>query len=258
MIALFVATVLLLGIAAVAAMGRSQRRTAELETTLHAALTQRLDGDLVVTKEFLTRAQERYRLPRTRLLAVARRAGAEIAVAAGAEVLRHPLQPLSGALSLKIHGARVRLHLVNPAVLELTPPEPRLARRQEPALSLAATYRIDGQTDQCVSEDHLRDQGIDTMDLHGIALAVLRQRFDDDLVRRLLEGNPEDVRVESQDGSAAALLLVLADFLPPDARVVATLESPDRLVLEALSDSTDPTAGTGLRLLVDDQGWKVL
>lgn len=258
MIALFVLAALLLIFAVTLAIRRARRRTAELEAKLLGALERRLGGDLTITDRHLSLAGRGYRLLRTRLLAVARRqadADAETVIEAASELLRQPLRPLPGSLSLKIHGPRISLHLVSPTVLDLMAPEPRLARRPEPALRLTATYRIDGRADQCVSEDHLRDQGIDTTDLHGIALAVLRQGFDDDLVRRVVGGARKIV--ESKDGTAAALILLLPDFLPPGAKVAASLDGPNRLVLEPWAEHTEPTTEQ-LRLPIDHCGWKVL
>lgn len=258
MIALFGALGLVLLIFALtAAIRGSRRRAAEFETALHEVLRQRLGGDLVITEQRLSLVSGGDSLLRTRLVAAARAQPAtEVVVAAACAVLRRALRPLAGSLSLKIHGTRVGLHFVSPTVLELTAPEPRLARRPEPDLGLVATYRIDGRSDQCVSEDHLREQAIDTADLHGIALAVLRQRFDEALVARVVGGAREIV--ESQDGTAATLLFALPDFLPSGARVAAVLESPDRLVLEPWSENAGPAAGNGLALAIDARGWKVL
>lgn len=258
MIILAVVAALLLGGAFTALIRASQRRRAARDAALLAALRERLGNDsLVASDRHLSVEGNRYRLPLRRLLKVARRTDDDAALAAAAvEHMREPLQPLPGSLSLKIHGTRIGVHCVRPLRLDLMGAGSRLARRPEPTLGLTTTYRVDGRADQCVSEAHLQEQAIDTTDLHGIALAVLRQNFDEELVARLLSGSRQVV--ESQDGSAAALLMALPDFLPTPTRLLVTVEGPDRLVLEPWPEEAPAAPPAGLTLEIDDQGWKVL
>jgi len=196
-----------------------------------------------------------------RLLAVADRGYLPVQIAQGAlELLRAPLRPLAGPFSLKIHGTRVRLHFYSRVAMALRTVTPKLALTPFDELGLIASYRIDGRADQCLTEDHLQQQGIDSRDLHRIALAVLGQQFDADLPRRVLAtGEPQQLR--SDDGSAAAAILVIADFLQDDETINARLAGPDALWLTSSTDrwrdaSTKLTAET-LELVIDSRGYRI-
>lgn len=196
-----------------------------------------------------------------RLLAVADRGSPPVQIAQGAlELLRAPLRPLAGPFSLKIHGTRVRLHLCSQTAMALRAAAPKLALTPLDELRLVATYRIDGRADQCLTDDHLQQQGIDSRDLHRIALAILGQQFDADLPRRILAtGEPQQLR--SDDGSAAAAILVIADFLQDDNTLNARLAGPDALWLTSSTDRwrgapTEVTAQP-LELVIDSSGYRI-
>jgi hypothetical protein len=266
MIAGLIATAMLV-IVLGAAVRRSRRRGIELNAALDRALAERLGAALVSSDGQVTIAGGSLRLPRQRLLALVRRGlDARTVAAAAGEALRQPLRPLVGPLSLKVHGPSIALHLVDPLVLELGAGESRLARTPLVDLGLSATYRVDGRPDQCVTEDHLRELAIDTRDVHGIALAVLRQHLDAELVTRALAG--ERQTLQSTDGRAAAALLVVSGFIPAGARLAATLSAPDRLTLEPWTEGAvpvNPGAGPrqsrgegGTRLMIDHGGYEIL
>ncbi len=220
---------------------RSRQHAAQLETELVEALEQasRARPALLFTIEPESIAAgdgpPRVALPRRRLTDAIRRGHEPRAVAGAAlDLLARPPRPLEGAFSLKIHGPRVRALLTTPTVMALRPAEPRPAQRLLEDLGLVVTYAVGGRF---VTEDHLRDQGIDTRDLHGIALAVQRQERDEDLPRRALASGQESPRpevVRSTNGGAGALLLTLPDSLAPGQALTARLAGPNWLGLAPL------------------------
>jgi hypothetical protein len=241
------------------AIRQARRRSAELNAALDRALDTHLGAALVRSNDGIALIGGDCHLAHQRLLSLVRRGvGVEAVAAAAGEALRRPLRPLGRPLSLKIHGTRIELHLVNPLVLELGAREPSLARTPVTDLGLVATYRLDGRPEQCVTEGQLQELAIDARDLHGIALAVLRQTLDSRFVTRALAG--ERLTLESADGRAAAALLVLSDFLPAGSRLAATLEGPDRLTLEPWTEETasGDSGGGGRRLMIRDDGYEIL
>ena len=256
MIAAFAGLAVLVAVVALAVRSANRRRRA-LDARLSAAVERRCNEPLSWTDRRVRATTTGATLTRVRLRRAARKTdNIERAAKVAAELLTRPLVPMQGPLSLKVHGPRVGLHLVDPLVLDLLAPDARPAHRPEAELGLAATYRVDGRADRCVTEDHLSEQAIDTRDLHGIALAVLRQRFDEDLARRLDAG--ESALIESDDGTAVATLLLLPDFLAPETRIEARLEGPDRLVLGASAEPSGTAGHPALDLLISAQGWRVL
>jgi hypothetical protein len=249
-------------VAALARRGR-QRRAARLAGLVAAVRTAAaaLDEppDLELGADRLVARDTGAAIPHRRLLRAADLGHSAAAIAEAALLLlRTPLRPLQGPLALKIHGPRLRLCLLPAASVPLWPAEPRWAWLPIDALPLVATYRVDGRADACLTEDHLRERALDARDVHGIALAVLRQHFDEALVERLAAG-PQTL-TEDGDASTGAIL-VLADFLPPGLAVEAVLEAPSRLQLRRLPASPDPSPRTAvppLRLCIEHGGRRIL
>jgi hypothetical protein len=258
-----------LGAGLVAALVRRsrRRRRALLDSLLEALRSAAADLDappaVAVAEDRLrvTFAEgRREEMPWRRLLAATDRGHPPAAVAEAALLLlENPLRPMPGPLALKVHGLRVRACLVPAAAAPLLAGEPSLAVRPIAGLPLVATYRVDGRADACLTEDHLQEQAVDTHDVHGIALAVLRQGFDEAIVRRLTAESASQV-VQTPDDGATAIVLVLQDFLPTDLVVEATLVRPDRLELRRSSAAPerDGEARGPLRLRIDADGWRIL
>jgi hypothetical protein len=259
--------------AAVALVRRSRRRAAALEAEILAALYEqaRSRPGLSITVEpaviLAGNGGSRVALPRRRLTEAARKGhGAPALAAAACDLLAEQPRPLPSSFSLKIHGPRVRARLATAAALALRPREPRPAQKWLEDLQLAVTYCVG---DHFLTEDHLREQGIDTRDLHGIALAVQRQEFDEELPRRALASGAEKPRPEilrSKDGSAGALLLTLADALRPGEALAARLAGPDWLGLAPIAFSWPASADTpetppthpAIDLRIEPGGYRIL
>ena len=253
--------------AAVGLLRRARRRSAELDASILRAIESRAESlspscSVIVEPGAVGLRGRPSRLPWPRLVAAARGGQSVEAIASAAiQLLLEPLRPLPGSFNLKIHGTRTSIHLVSSAVLALLPRDPRLASQPLPPLNLAATYRVDGQAHQCITEDHLFEIGIDGRDIHGIGLAVLRQGFDEASVRRVLEsGTPSEIR--STDGTAGAQLLVIGDFLSPPVKLSARLEGTDHLTLAPDGHDWAPSEPTSRQpspptLTVDSRGFRI-
>ncbi len=272
-LSLFAIAFLALLAGALALLRRSRQRAAQLEAELVEALQQasRARPGLSFTIEpdaiAAGGAEARVALPRRRLTEATRRGHEPRAVAGAAlDMLARPPRPLEGSFSLKIHGPRVRALLTTTTALALRPTEPRPAQKPLEDLGLVVTYAVGGRF---VTEDHLRDQGIDTRDLHGIALAVQRQERDGDLPRRALssaaEGSPPEI-LRSTDGSAGAVLLTLADALAPGEALAARLAGQDWLALAPLGyswpESADALENQAVQptidLVIEPGGYRIL
>lgn len=175
-------------------------------------------------------------LSRSEVLAIAeradRRAPARRCDAWGARLclLASPLVPLAGPLSLKLHGPRLLPRPAHPeTVLALPEREPPAVGRS-PGLAWPLLYVIAGSEPAAyLPEAAVREAGIDVRALHGVAIAVLRQRLDPRPVERALAG--EVVEVRPADGCGAARLLLLPELLAPGQRLAALALDPATLLL---------------------------
>lgn len=141
-------------------------------------------------------------------------------------------RPLAGPFDLKVHGARVLPRLADGG-LRLLRLEPAVRFVAADAAGLETLYVVNGDSRPAyLTEEHLRDAGIDARDLHGVALAVLRQRFDDSQVRAAL-GDRRAVAVEPPDGCGASRLLLLPEALGAGERLLAAAPSPALLLVAA-------------------------
>ena len=94
-------------------------------------------------------------------------------------------------------------------------------------------YQVDGEPAPVyVTDDQLRGAGIDARDLHGVSLAVLRQRFEEAKVRAALDGD-RVVAIEPSDGCGGSRLLLVAEALEGDEELFATAPSPALLLVAA-------------------------
>jgi hypothetical protein len=153
-------------------------------------------------------------------------------------------RPLAGVFELKEHGARTLPRLAGEGQpLLLREPPPVLFTLAE--LGLAVLYLVDGE--RFVSAEHLRQAGIDERDLHGVALAVLRQRSDEAEPRRALRGG-EAVRLESADGCGGSRILLLPEALEPGERLWATAPSPAVLLVAAERPALERTMAAAAEL----------
>lgn len=142
-------------------------------------------------------------------------------------------RPLAGELDLKSHGARILPRLADPG-LDLLADEPRAARYTDAdAAGLATIYVVDRAPQSVyVTEDQLQGAGIDARDLHGVALAVLRQRFDDRPVRAAVDGGGT-VTIAPPDGCGGSRLLLLAEALGAGESLYAAVPAPERLLFDS-------------------------
>lgn len=149
---------------------------------------------------------------------------------------RDPLPPLTTAFHLKAHGPRVLPRLCHPEVRSLLPSDPRPVWRPSALAPLGTLFVLDEERREArlVTEEALGEAGVDGRDLEGIALAVLRQRFDEAAVSRALGG--ELVELRPADGCGASRALVAGDFLTPGAELLAALPAPDTLLLAPSSE----------------------
>lgn len=138
---------------------------------------------------------------------------------------------LDGPFHLKAHGPRVLPRLCHPEVAHCLPAAPRPAWRPSALAPLGTLYLLlaPGEPGRLVTEEALREAGVDGRDLAGIALAVLRQRFEEEIVARALAG--EIVELRPEDGSGAARALVAGDFLREGQALLAVLPTPETLLL---------------------------
>ncbi len=130
-------------------------------------------------------------------------------VAALRSLATRPLGRLEGTLSLKIHGPRLLPVLVAPATLRLLGRH-GLATTSFDPLGLETAYALDGDAGDCITEEHLREAGIDARDLDGIALAVSRQRLDEAALARLAVAS---VPVDCDEPLTAMALLAGGDLI---------------------------------------------
>jgi len=250
---LLVGLMLVALVAVVAIRVRARRRRAEVDGRIGAsfqAWAEGLDGVEVETADdgwrITTTGASRYRIPIRDVLAAARRAerAGERAPNERWSVLlarlEAPLPPLDGTFHLKAHGPRVLPRLCHPELFHWLPAEPRPAWRPSALSPLGTLYLLveDGLPGRLISEEALREAGVDGRDLDGIALAVLRQRFEEETLPRALAG--ELVELCPADGCGASRALVAGDFLEVGQHLVACVPSPDRLLL------TSPEAASSL------------
>ncbi len=142
-------------------------------------------------------------------------------------------RPLAGEFDLKRHGARTLPRLADEglALLELEPPPARFVAIE--AAELPWVYLVDGEPrPSYVTEEQLAGAGIDARDLHGVALAVLRQRFDEAAVRAALDG-ADAVEIAPADGCGGSRLLLLPEALGGDETLFAAAPSPELLLVGA-------------------------
>ncbi|MFQ5350887.1 MAG: hypothetical protein ACE5EG_10630 [Thermoanaerobaculia bacterium] len=139
-------------------------------------------------------------------------------------------RPWAGEFDLKSHGRRTLPRLADEGLgLLALEPMPVRFTAAEPG-DLPTIYLIDGEPEPVyVTDEHLADAGIDTRDLHGVALAVLRQRFDESEVRSALIGRV--VRIAPADGCGGSRLLLLPEALGDDEALYASAPAPDLLLV---------------------------
>ncbi len=176
-------------------------------------------------------------LPRAEVLAAAarsdRRGIGQRADAWAARLcfLASPLVPLAGPLSLKLHGPRLLPRPSHPETLAALPRRAAPAVGRSAELACPLLYLV-AETDPpaYVPEAAVREAGIDVPALHGVAMAVLRQRLDPTPVARALAGD-EVVEVRPADGCGAARLALLPDLLAPGEHLAAVALDPATLLL---------------------------
>ncbi len=148
-----------------------------------------------------------------------------------ADAARHGPRPFAGEFDLKRHGSRVLPRLADEG-LELLSLEPRPVRHTAAdSGGLATIYLVDGEPRPAyLAEEHLRGAGIDARDVHGVALAVLRQRFEEAPVRAALAGGEVAV-IAPEDGCGASRLLLLAEVLRGGEALFAAAPTAGRLLV---------------------------
>ena len=237
------ATWILLLAAAVAAAGwllrrRSAERRAECRRRFAALLDERRPGLSVRAAEAgwtLRRQGEVLGIVDGRSLtrAAADEGRSERLFLAVADAADHGPRPLTGEFDLKRHGARSLPRLADQG-LPLLALGAAAARYVAPASAgLATIYLVDGEPRPAyVTDDHLAGAGIDARGLHGVALAVLRQRFEESEVRAALTAG-RVVEIAPPDGCGGSRLLLLPEALADDETLFACAPSPALLLIAA-------------------------
>ena len=159
-------------------------------------------------------------------------------------------RPFAGRFELQDHGARTLPRLADEA-LALLALEPAPVRHvAADAAGLATIYVVDGEPHPAyVTEDHLGGAGIDARDLHNVALAVLRQRFDEAEPRRALAGEGV-VTMAPEDGCGGSRILLLPEALRRDETLFAAAPAPGLLLVAAERRALDD-ALTAAGVLID-------
>lgn len=174
-------------------------------------------------------------------------------------------RPFAGEFDLKSHGARVLPRLADDG-LPLLALEPAVRFVAPDSAGLATIYIIDGEPRPVyLTDGHLDGSGIDARDVHGVALAVLRQRLEETRLRAALDSARVET-LEPVDGCGGSRLLLLPELLRRDETLFAAAPSPGRLLvaadratlvgtLAAMDEPTQPLApaifrvtGSGLTL----------
>ena len=142
-------------------------------------------------------------------------------------------RPFAGRFDLKEQGARVLPRLADEGLelLHLDPPPVRFTAAG--SAGLPTIYLLaDEPRPAYLGDEHLAAAGIDARDVHGVALAVLRQRFDEDEARRALDGGGP-VRIEPADGCGGSRLLLLSEILGDGETLFAAAPGPALLLVAA-------------------------
>ena len=142
-------------------------------------------------------------------------------------------RPLAGDFDLKSHGCRTLPRLADEGLPLLTL-EPKAVRHTAAdSAGLPTIYLVDGEPQPVyLTDEHLAQTGIDARGLHGVALAVLRQRFDEAGARTALDGG-KAVILRPADGCGGSRLLLLPEILRQGESVFAAAPAADRLVIAA-------------------------
>ena len=142
-------------------------------------------------------------------------------------------RPFAGDFDLKSHGVRILPQLADEglALLELEPGAVRYTSVDSPGLPMI--YLVDGESRPVyLTDEHLDRAGIDARDVHGVALAVLRQRLDESRVRAVLGGAMVET-IEPADGCGGSRLLLLPELLREGETLFASAPTPSRLLIAA-------------------------
>lgn len=138
------------------------------------------------------------------------------------------LAPFPEPLQLKVHLQRV-LPLLIPA--HLVAALPRAVVTPLPDLRLAVLYTVEGAFPGAyLTLAQVEEHGLDPAAVHGVSLAVLRQRFDGAVVQEVLAtGEPRTLSTD--DPTTASRLLLIPEHLPPGTSLTARIPHPTTLHL---------------------------
>jgi hypothetical protein len=155
------------------------------------------------------------------------------AIYAGAvEQLLHRKPDRSQPLSMATHGHSIGLHLVTADFFGQNGPPTGAPHTPIPGLDgLLAVYVLDLADGHCVlSEEDRGLLGIDTTEMHRLALEHLRRGFSRQMVSEVLTTG-ELSAIQFHDSFDAARLLVLPEFLQENEELLALVPHRDMLVL---------------------------
>lgn len=148
-----------------------------------------------------------------------------------ADAARHGPRPFAGDFDLKRQGPRTLPRLADEGLGLLDLGAPAVRHAAVEAAGLTTVYVVDGAPRPAyLTDEHLAGAGIDARDVHGVAIAVLRQRFEEEPVRAALAGG-EAALIETADGCGGSRLLLLPEALRRDEAVFAAAPTPGRLLV---------------------------
>lgn len=166
---------------------------------------------------------------------------------------------LPGPYALKRHGVLTVPRLASEGLLVVTAALAPVTGDPLAGEGPRVVYQLLGEPGlTLVAEHHLAAAGIDQRDLHGVALAVLRQRSD--LAGAVAAARAgELVSIASEDGCGGSRLLLVAEHLSAGEQLFAAAPEPALLVvagarewleaaLAALEPPSEPLPPTVLRL----------
>ena len=148
------------------------------------------------------------------------------------EQLLNPEPDTSQPLSMATHGDSIMLHLVTAECYKQIASPSGIPHTPIPGLDgLLAVYLLDvAGSPPYLSENDRKVLGIDTAEMHRLAIEHLRRGFPRQLVEGALAGG-NAAAIQIQDSFNAARLLLLPEFLQQNEELLALIPHRDILVI---------------------------
>ncbi len=161
-------------------------------------------------------------------------------------------------LSLETHRERILPQLKPRMFFDQLTEEQELVHNELPGTDLSVAYVIDSETSvRYIAETDLRDLESSAAQLHEVALANLRERFPQEVVRRAVDGK-DLVAFKAMDSYDAARALIIPEYLEEGEELAVLIPDCDTLVLASVPQDGDWAALVALagvpasdRLLLD-------